>query len=134
MRKMDAAQDPKALRPYNCAICGHPASMRCAKCRNTYYCGEEHQKQDWKGHKKVCTAPSASSSTENELICAFYPRSGNAGVVQHFHAASRKLIISDALSDMSVAPLAEVDNEIQHRHFPRQFSPDSVGTAESYYS
>lgn len=38
-----------------CAVCERvEGAMRCAKCRVVAYCGREHQKKDWKVHKRVC--------------------------------------------------------------------------------
>jgi hypothetical protein len=36
-----------------CHVCGVKCKKRCRNC-STYYCGPEHQNQDWKKHKKVC--------------------------------------------------------------------------------
>eukprot|EP01040_Poterioochromonas_malhamensis_P003004 gene3004-3191_t len=30
------------------------ALMQCSQCKNVYYCSKEHQKRDWKSHKKYC--------------------------------------------------------------------------------
>jgi len=40
--------DPK------CAACGEPASHRCSKCKNEWYCSRECQLSRWKEHKKLC--------------------------------------------------------------------------------
>ena len=39
-----------------CAKCSKPATMKCSKCKVvlTHYCSRECQRDDWKGHKKVC--------------------------------------------------------------------------------
>jgi hypothetical protein len=38
-----------------CKVCGKlDGTMRCAKCKEVRYCSVEHQKEDWKKHKKVC--------------------------------------------------------------------------------
>ena len=36
-----------------CHVCEVKCKKRCPNCF-TYYCGPEHQSQDWKEHKKVC--------------------------------------------------------------------------------
>ncbi|CAG7721698.1 unnamed protein product, partial [Allacma fusca] len=37
-----------------CAVCGTKAPHRCASCQSISYCSAEHQKDHWKGHRKVC--------------------------------------------------------------------------------
>ncbi|CAB9514118.1 expressed unknown protein [Seminavis robusta] len=36
-----------------CALCGAPATKRCSRCKLAWYCSPEHQKQDWKRHKRT---------------------------------------------------------------------------------
>eukprot|EP00117_Sycon_ciliatum_P045765 scpid62658/ scgid32859/ Zinc finger MYND domain-containing protein 12 len=39
-----------------CEICQKSAFSQCTHCRVTYYCGRDHQAEDWDGiHSKVCT-------------------------------------------------------------------------------
>ncbi|CAG9767247.1 unnamed protein product [Ceutorhynchus assimilis] len=40
--------------PNKCQVCRNPAKQKCAGCNCVYYCSREHQKFDWKKHKKVC--------------------------------------------------------------------------------
>ncbi|XP_057666323.1 SET domain-containing protein SmydA-8-like [Diorhabda carinulata] len=37
-----------------CQVCRKPASNRCSGCHFVHYCSKEHQKSDWKQHKKYC--------------------------------------------------------------------------------
>ncbi|XP_030626874.1 egl nine homolog 1 isoform X7 [Chanos chanos] len=38
-----------------CELCGKMENLlKCGRCRNSFYCSKEHQKQDWKKHKRVC--------------------------------------------------------------------------------
>ena len=40
----------------NCALpgCKEAGVFRCMKCKKVSYCGQEHQKQHWKVHRKDC--------------------------------------------------------------------------------
>lgn len=38
-----------------CELCGKMENLlKCGRCRSSFYCSKEHQKQDWKKHKRVC--------------------------------------------------------------------------------
>ncbi|XP_069810875.1 egl nine homolog 1 [Dendropsophus ebraccatus] len=38
-----------------CELCGNMENLlRCGRCRSSFYCSKEHQRQDWKKHKLVC--------------------------------------------------------------------------------
>ncbi len=39
----------------DCIICGQASNFRCSKCRQASYCSVEHQKNDWKRHKHICS-------------------------------------------------------------------------------
>eukprot|EP01083_Nonionella_stella_P039410 107177_1 len=38
----------------SCLVCGTSACSRCSRCKRAFYCSKEHQKADWKRHKKEC--------------------------------------------------------------------------------
>ncbi|KAK2161259.1 hypothetical protein LSH36_119g01005 [Paralvinella palmiformis] len=40
--------------PPKCVMCGAPASKRCSRCQNEWYCRRECQVKHWKKHKKAC--------------------------------------------------------------------------------
>ncbi|XP_005110410.1 zinc finger MYND domain-containing protein 10 [Aplysia californica] len=40
--------------PPKCAVCGQPASKRCSRCQNEWYCRRECQVGHWKKHKQAC--------------------------------------------------------------------------------
>ena len=45
----------KPIKPGNiCKNCGFIATQRCSRCKLTYYCCVECQKEDWKSHSKTC--------------------------------------------------------------------------------
>ena len=37
-----------------CQVCSSESKSQCSGCFNAFYCGNEHQKADWKSHKKAC--------------------------------------------------------------------------------
>ena len=51
-KKTPASQEENKL----CAFCNKTAELKCAGCRNVYYCNKEHQKLDWKNHDNNCSA------------------------------------------------------------------------------
>jgi hypothetical protein len=42
-----------------CSKCGEPATKRCSRCQNDWYCSRECQVAAWKGHKVVCDVVAA---------------------------------------------------------------------------
>ncbi|XP_026803053.1 egl nine homolog 1 isoform X2 [Pangasianodon hypophthalmus] len=49
-----AGPDTDQDRQY-CELCGKMENlMKCGRCRSSFYCSKDHQKQDWKKHKQVC--------------------------------------------------------------------------------
>ncbi|XDV51453.1 hypothetical protein PO909_020326 [Leuciscus waleckii] len=36
--------------------------MKCGRCRSSFYCSKEHQRQDWKKHKRVCKEAESDSA------------------------------------------------------------------------
>ncbi|XP_073912983.1 egl nine homolog 1 isoform X2 [Castor canadensis] len=46
-----------------CELCGKMENLlRCGRCRSSFYCCKEHQRQDWKKHKLVCQGGEAGSA------------------------------------------------------------------------
>jgi hypothetical protein len=40
-----------------CQVCGKTEGIKkCGRCNTIGYCGKEHQKADWRAHKKRCIA------------------------------------------------------------------------------
>lgn len=38
-----------------CELCGKMENLlKCSRCRSSFYCSKEHQKQHWKKHKLIC--------------------------------------------------------------------------------
>ncbi|KAM9366030.1 egl nine homolog 1 isoform 2-T2 [Pholidichthys leucotaenia] len=57
---MEKEKPPSELdrdRQY-CELCGKMENLlKCGRCRSSFYCSKEHQKQHWKKHKLICKEP-----------------------------------------------------------------------------
>lgn len=54
MEKQQDALDLDRDRQY-CELCGKMENLlKCGRCRSSFYCSKEHQKQHWKKHKLIC--------------------------------------------------------------------------------
>ncbi|XP_030619366.1 egl nine homolog 1 isoform X2 [Delphinapterus leucas] len=78
-----------------CELCGKMENLlRCSRCRSSFYCSKEHQRQDWKKHKLVCQggegalAPGAGQSQHPGP--APPPRAAGAGAREARKAAPRR--------------------------------------------
>ncbi|XP_034537824.1 egl nine homolog 1 [Notolabrus celidotus] len=50
----DRQRDLDRDRQY-CELCGNMENLlKCGRCRSSFYCSKEHQKQHWKKHKLIC--------------------------------------------------------------------------------
>ncbi|XP_043111766.1 egl nine homolog 1-like isoform X1 [Puntigrus tetrazona] len=46
-----------------CELCGKMENLlKCGRCRNSFYCSKEHQKQHWKKHKLTCREAEKTNS------------------------------------------------------------------------
>ena len=67
-----------------CAVCGKQDNLsRCSRCKSTWYCGQEHQQQDWNIHHLGCQPfdklnqlrlsmndPKYKNKNKNDIICS----------------------------------------------------------------
>lgn len=66
-----SALDLERERQY-CELCGKMENLlKCGRCRSSFYCSKEHQKQHWKKHKLICkpeveTPPVPKQKPESE--------------------------------------------------------------------
>ncbi|KAM9608615.1 egl nine homolog 1 isoform 4-T6 [Morphnus guianensis] len=65
-----------------CELCGKMENLlRCGRCRSSFYCSKEHQRQDWKKHKLICrgggTAAAAAAVATAAAGGAAEPRGGH---------------------------------------------------------
>jgi len=60
-KKKKALARKEEKRRMFCAVCNKPATKQCSRCKSTFYCSAEHQRSDWKRHKKEsCKDPELS--------------------------------------------------------------------------
>uniref|UniRef100_UPI00398E5464 egl nine homolog 1 isoform X2 n=1 Tax=Pristiophorus japonicus TaxID=55135 RepID=UPI00398E5464 len=53
---------PPVEQDQSCGLCGKMEKLLlCGRCKRSFYCSKEHQKQDWKKHKQVCSASTTSN-------------------------------------------------------------------------
>ncbi|KAI4555615.1 hypothetical protein MJG53_019305 [Ovis ammon polii x Ovis aries] len=67
-----------------CELCGKMENLlRCSRCRSSFYCSKEHQRQDWKKHKLVCqvgeNVPAPGTGQQQQPGPAPPPRAAGAG-------------------------------------------------------
>ncbi|XP_033735601.1 egl nine homolog 1-like isoform X2 [Pecten maximus] len=49
-----------------CQLCGSRDDLQlCSRCKTTWYCSKEHQKYDWKYHKKICKKKTHNDTKTN---------------------------------------------------------------------
>uniref|UniRef100_A0A9R1SDS6 hypoxia-inducible factor-proline dioxygenase n=2 Tax=Cyprinus carpio TaxID=7962 RepID=A0A9R1SDS6_CYPCA len=52
-----------------CELCGKMENLlKCGRCRSSFYCSKEHQKQDWKKHKRVCKEADKQQQTPADSV------------------------------------------------------------------
>ncbi|XP_041751427.1 egl nine homolog 1 [Coregonus clupeaformis] len=73
------ALDLERERQY-CELCGKMENLlKCSRCRNSFYCSKEHQKQHWKMHKLICKESEAKSQVSNQKPAERRVPSGDGG-------------------------------------------------------
>ncbi|XP_059686606.1 egl nine homolog 1 [Gavia stellata] len=61
-----------------CELCGKMENLlRCGRCRSSFYCSKEHQRQDWKKHKLICRGGGAAAAAAAAAGGAAEPRGGH---------------------------------------------------------
>lgn len=61
-KQSDLEQD----RQY-CELCGKMENLlKCGRCRSSFYCSKEHQKQHWKEHKLICKEADKAQPTKHK--------------------------------------------------------------------
>ena len=65
-RSAAAAAEAAHVRLCSHPECTNPAPYMCARCRSAYYCGPEHQKDDWNRHKPECVTLGAKAGGQRK--------------------------------------------------------------------
>ncbi|KAM6139279.1 egl nine homolog 1 [Phoenicopterus ruber ruber] len=61
-----------------CELCGKMENLlRCGRCRSSFYCSKEHQRQDWKKHKLICRGGGTAAAAAAAAGGAAEPRGGH---------------------------------------------------------
>ncbi|XP_041106744.1 egl nine homolog 1-like isoform X1 [Polyodon spathula] len=64
-----ACEASELNRDQCCELCGKMENLlKCGRCRNSFYCSKEHQKQDWKKHKVVCKEAEKGQSLSQPVV------------------------------------------------------------------
>ena len=50
----------------SCQVCEGDSTTKCGRCKAAYYCSTDHQKVDWRGHKKSCQKVKTARSENKE--------------------------------------------------------------------
>ena len=113
-----------------CAICGVLENLKyCGKCQSVWYCNREHQKSDWKDHKKICKilkekqtfADSQNKLTSSSLDSSKSSSNTGTSKVEPIHASH---------SESSIA--AEQQPITSNKSMKRKSKPKkSVNTSDS---
>lgn len=60
-------RDPEPPKPLKCAVCDKPEDlMRCARCKQVWYCSRDHQRNDWPSHKLTCGQSEVKNPAKKE--------------------------------------------------------------------
>lgn len=63
----DDAKEEVSLKIH--CFCGQSEELKaCARCKSVFYCGRQHQIQDWPKHKKVCKAKQAEIAKKAQNV------------------------------------------------------------------
>lgn len=52
----------------SCETCGKDTTIACGRCKTTFYCSRDCQKDNWKVHKKTCFPPNSVCTRCQETI------------------------------------------------------------------
>ena len=96
-----------------CAVCNEPATKRCSRCKVTWYCSVEHQKQDWKRHKKV-TCNDAVQADQHTLHKKEFDR-----IIKHYGLDTDAK--STEIAEFLTSSKGEHDGQVSASDFAEKF-------------
>lgn len=66
----DESVEVEAVTPHVniCRVCGCRGPLICGKCKKASYCGQSHQKLDWKDHKNNCGVSVELKPNSTEML------------------------------------------------------------------
>ncbi|XP_030627314.1 egl nine homolog 1 isoform X2 [Chanos chanos] len=63
-----------------CELCGKMENLlKCGRCRNSFYCSKEHQRQHWKEHKLICKEAEKTQVTNQPVKTPQQPQDDKGG-------------------------------------------------------
>ncbi|KAI6071912.1 Egl nine-like protein 1 [Aix galericulata] len=102
-----------------CELCGKMENLlRCGRCRSSFYCSKEHQRQDWKKHKLICRGGGTAAAAAAAAGGAAEPRAG-LPPPQRAHGAGGGGRPGGAAAAAAAAPSSEAPGEaapLSHNH------------------
>lgn len=102
----------------SCVICQAPSTLSCGKCRVTYYCSQDHQKQDWKSHKVQCRKLTG-------MMFEIVDDIGRSSNTDHMSHDTRRIV------DHIVAIESDPELRIRSLIYPERFTLDEYTRARA---
>jgi hypothetical protein len=131
---MSVSEDSTLYPVSNVVKCGYKGCFEmknlkvCTRCRNQWYCGQEHQKADWKSHKQVCKL----STTDEAAAQASRHSSAKFGQASSTSSSVSAESCCYTLADMPFEEIVPIYNEgVNLRHGYNLMDKAAVGLFEA---
>lgn len=85
--------------------------LMCNKCKLIFYCGKDHQKIDWKHHKKFCQT--ISKILDDRKIKHILDIQGSIKAANRYHLQKVKVFIRTVLMCLLKRDLTSTENEVR---------------------
>ncbi|XP_078261848.1 programmed cell death protein 2 isoform X2 [Rhinoraja longicauda] len=105
-----------------CRVCGALGPNTCSRCRRAHYCGEEHQRADWKaGHRAQCGTAGAAGDDGASTLNVLFPelelvmeREDEQDECGETLAAAGQVCMSEVMEEKVLEAMAKhTTNEVQ---------------------